>query len=107
LLRAPQKEGSSSLLNPSILFPLLAVLATGDAASGIIDPSLPQFLSAAAVVSLAVGATLNAFVFPQLNQVRYSYVVFSIRFPSQMIIVIEISSFSEDRCLALSVYSGH
>ncbi|XP_059443206.1 uncharacterized protein LOC132175324 isoform X2 [Corylus avellana] len=68
LLRAPQKEGSSSLLNPSILFPLLAVLATGDAASGIIDPSLPQFLSVAAVASLAVGATLNAFVFPQLNQ---------------------------------------
>ncbi|XP_040986526.1 uncharacterized protein LOC121234595 isoform X1 [Juglans microcarpa x Juglans regia] len=68
LLRAPLKEGSSSLLNPSILFPLLAVLATGDAASGIIDPSLPQFLSTAAVASLAVGATLNAFVFPQLNQ---------------------------------------
>ncbi|XP_062146037.1 uncharacterized protein LOC133854029 isoform X2 [Alnus glutinosa] len=68
LLRAPQKEGSSSLLKPSILFPLLAVLATGDAASGIIDPSLPQFLSAAAVASLAVGATLNAFVFPQLNK---------------------------------------
>jgi hypothetical protein len=107
LLRAPQKEGSSSLLNPSILFPLLAVLATGDAASGIIDPSLPQFLSAAAVASLAVGATLNAFVFPQLNQVRYSYVVFSIKFPFQMIVFIEISSFCEDCCLALSVSSGH
>lgn len=75
LLRAPLKEGSSSLLNPSILFPLLAVLATGDAASGIIDPSLPQFLSTAAVASLAVGATLNAFVFPQLNQVSLSYFV--------------------------------
>ncbi|KAK4601292.1 hypothetical protein RGQ29_010735 [Quercus rubra] len=68
LLRAPLKEGSSSLLNPSILFPLLAVLATGDAASGIINPSLPQFLSAAAVASLAVGATVNALVLPQLNQ---------------------------------------
>ncbi|XP_030951856.1 uncharacterized protein LOC115975280 [Quercus lobata] len=68
LLRAPLKEGSSSLLNPSILFPLLAVLATGDAASGIINPSLPQFLSAAAVASLAVGATVNAFILPQLNQ---------------------------------------
>ncbi|XP_050268991.1 uncharacterized protein LOC126713308 [Quercus robur] len=68
LLRAPLKEGNSSLLNPSILFPLLAVLATGDAASGIINPSLPQFLSAAAVASLAVGATVNALVLPQLNQ---------------------------------------
>ncbi|KAF3951747.1 hypothetical protein CMV_022633 [Castanea mollissima] len=68
LLRAPLKEGSSSLLNPSILFPLLAVLAAGDAASGIINPSLPQFLSAAAVTSLAVGATVNALVLPQLNR---------------------------------------
>lgn len=69
LLRAPIKEGSLSLLNPSILFPLIAVLATGDAASGIIDPSLPQLLSAAAVASVAVGATFNALVFPQLSRV--------------------------------------
>ncbi|KAI4315535.1 hypothetical protein L6164_028333 [Bauhinia variegata] len=68
LLRAPRKEESSSLLKPSVLFPLLAVFATGDAASGLIDPSLPQFLSVVAVSSLAVGATLNTFVFPQLSQ---------------------------------------
>ncbi|RYR19619.1 hypothetical protein Ahy_B03g064465 isoform B [Arachis hypogaea] len=68
LLRAPTKEGNSSLLNPSVLFPLLAVLATGDAASGLIDPGLPQFLSVVAVSSLAVGATLNSVVFPQLKQ---------------------------------------
>ncbi|KAJ7952152.1 Pentatricopeptide repeat (PPR) superfamily protein [Quillaja saponaria] len=68
LLRAPRKEGSSSLLKPSIILPLLAVLGTGDAASGLIDPSLPQLLSVATVASLAVGATLNTFVFPQLNQ---------------------------------------
>ncbi|KAF7828135.1 PPR superfamily protein [Senna tora] len=68
LLRAPSKEGSSSLLKPSFLFPILAVFATGDAASGLIDPSLPQVLSIVAVSSLAVGATLNSFVFPQLNQ---------------------------------------
>ncbi|KAI9108349.1 hypothetical protein K1719_020540 [Acacia pycnantha] len=68
LLRAPSKEGNSSLLKPSFLFPLLAVFATGDAASGLIDPSLPQFISVVAVSSLAVGATLNSFVFPQLNQ---------------------------------------
>lgn len=69
LLRAPRKEGSSSLLKPTFVVPLLALFATGDAASGLIDPSLPQFLSVVAVSSLAVGATLNSFVFPQLNQV--------------------------------------
>lgn len=72
LLRAPVKDGNFSMLNPSVLIPLLAVLATGDAASGIIDPSLPQFLSVAAIASLGVGATLNTFVIPQLNQVSYS-----------------------------------
>ncbi|KAI9174478.1 hypothetical protein LWI28_017920 [Acer negundo] len=68
LLRAPTKDGNSSLLNPFSLIPLLAVLATGDAVSGIVDPSLPQFLSIAAVASLAVGTTLNNVVFPQLSQ---------------------------------------
>ncbi|GMQ05780.1 hypothetical protein CsSME_00050663 [Camellia sinensis var. sinensis] len=68
LLRAPIKNEGSSLLNPSILFPLAAVLATGDAASGIIDPSLPQFISIAAVSSFALGATLNTLVFPQLGR---------------------------------------
>lgn len=72
LLRPPSKEGDKSL-QPSFLIPLLAVLATGDAASGIIDPSLPQLLSVAAVTSLAVGATLNSFVLPQLNQVFVGY----------------------------------
>lgn len=68
LLRPPSKEGDKSL-QPAFLIPLLAVLATGDAASGMIDPSLPQLLSVAAVTSLAVGATVNSFVLPQLNQV--------------------------------------
>jgi hypothetical protein len=44
-------------------------LVAGDAASGIIDPSLPQFLVVAAISSLGVGATLNTLVFPGLNQV--------------------------------------
>lgn len=70
LLRAPVKDGSSSLINSSILLPLIAVLAAGDAASGAIDPSLPQLLSAAAVASLAVGTTFNTLVLPQLSRVR-------------------------------------
>ncbi|XP_062074575.1 uncharacterized protein LOC133778610 [Humulus lupulus] len=68
LLRAPVKDKGSSLTNPSILFPVIALLASGDAASGVIDPSLPQFISVAAVASLAVGATLNTLVFPQLSK---------------------------------------
>lgn len=72
LLRPPSKDGDKTL-QPSFLIPLLAVLATGDAASGIIDPSLPQLLSVAAVTSLAIGATLNTFVLPQLNQVPILY----------------------------------
>ncbi|XP_050227316.1 uncharacterized protein LOC126676973 isoform X2 [Mercurialis annua] len=68
LLRAPEKDGNLSLLNPSLLIPILALLATGDAASGIIDPSLPQLLSVAAIASLGAGATINLLVLPQLNQ---------------------------------------
>lgn len=43
-------------------------LGTGNAASGMIDPSLPQFISVAAVSSLALGVTLNALVLPQLGR---------------------------------------
>nr|XP_043607999.1 uncharacterized protein LOC122579828 [Erigeron canadensis] len=68
LLRAPTKNGGISLLSPSVFFPLLTILATGDMASGMIDPSLPQFISVAAVSSVAVGATLNGLVFPQFSQ---------------------------------------
>lgn len=68
LLRAPDKDGNSFLLNPSILFPTLALLATGDAASGIIDPSLPRLISIAAVASVAVGTTIDRVVIPQLSK---------------------------------------
>lgn len=69
LLRAPIKDGGSLLTNPSVLFPIVAVLASGNAASGVIDPTFPQFLPVAAVASLAVGVTLNTLVVPQLNRV--------------------------------------
>ncbi|XP_068306752.1 uncharacterized protein [Pyrus communis] len=68
LLRAPVKDGGPLLTNPSILFPIVAVLASGNAASGVIDPIFPQFLPVAAVASLAVGVTLNKLVVPQLNR---------------------------------------
>lgn len=68
LLRAPEKDSGPSIFNTSILFPVLAVLATGDTASGIIDPSLPQLISVAAISSLAIGATFSGLVLPQLNK---------------------------------------
>ncbi|KAL2902835.1 Ribosome-binding protein 1 [Bienertia sinuspersici] len=68
LLRAPSKDNKPSLLNPSVLLPLLVLLASGDAASGLINPSLPQLLPAAAAASLAMGVALNTMVLPQLVQ---------------------------------------
>lgn len=80
LLRAPTKDQSSSSLNPYILFPLFAALATGDAASRMIDPSLPQFISVAAVASLALGSTFTTLVLPQLNRVSCSPALFGSNF---------------------------
>lgn len=71
LLRVPAK-GTSALLNPSILFPFIVLSAAGDAASGVIDPSLPRLLLVAGFASLAAGATLNSFVFPQFSRVLIS-----------------------------------
>ncbi|GLU05971.1 hypothetical protein SLE2022_230430 [Rubroshorea leprosula] len=68
LLRAPIKDGNISLLNPTFLIPLVTVLAAGEAASGIIDPSLPQLLAIATIGSLGFGAALNTVILPQLNQ---------------------------------------
>ncbi|URD93092.1 hypothetical protein MUK42_01607 [Musa troglodytarum] len=66
LLRAPAKNGDSFFLNPYILFPSLAVLASGDAMSAIIDPSLPRLVSVAAVVSVALETTVNRIVLPEM-----------------------------------------
>ncbi|KAG9448263.1 hypothetical protein H6P81_014391 [Aristolochia fimbriata] len=68
LLRAPMKNGNLSVLNPSILVPTLALLATGDVASGVVDPSLPRLISVAAIASVALGTTINSIVMPKLNQ---------------------------------------
>ncbi|GAB2283522.1 hypothetical protein Dimus_018029 [Dionaea muscipula] len=68
LLRAPSTNKVMSLLSPSVLFPFAAVLTAGDAASGIIDPGLPQLLSIATLASIAIGATIKIMVLPQLSQ---------------------------------------
>ncbi|KAF9602550.1 hypothetical protein IFM89_029849 [Coptis chinensis] len=79
LLRAPVKNENLSLRNPSFLFPVIALLTTGDFASGIIDPSLPQFISIAAIASVALGTTINSVILPQLN-----------RLPQRMVEVVAI-----------------
>ncbi|CAN6465728.1 unnamed protein product [Victoria cruziana] len=70
LLRAPEKSRISSLLDPPILFPLLALLATGDAASGIIDPALPQLIAMAAASSFVLATTVNTVVLPHARRSR-------------------------------------
>ncbi|KAG7015138.1 hypothetical protein SDJN02_22771, partial [Cucurbita argyrosperma subsp. argyrosperma] len=67
LLRVPAKE-TSFLLKPSALFPLILLSVAGDAASGVLDPSLPRLLLVAGFASLAAGATLNSFILPQFNR---------------------------------------
>ncbi|RWW26053.1 hypothetical protein BHE74_00028938 [Ensete ventricosum] len=71
LLRAPAKNGNSFILNPYILFPSLAVLASGDAMSAIIDPSLPRLVSVAAVASVALGTTVNRIILPEMRKIFF------------------------------------
>ncbi|XP_020257977.1 uncharacterized protein LOC109834380 isoform X2 [Asparagus officinalis] len=68
VLRAPAKDERSFLFNPSILFPALTLLATGDAASGIIDPTLPRLISIVAVASVALEAAVNRIILPELRK---------------------------------------
>ncbi|KAF8766029.1 hypothetical protein HU200_007871 [Digitaria exilis] len=50
LLRAPSKNEGSFFVSPYLLVGALALLASGDAASAFIDPSLPRLLTATAVI---------------------------------------------------------
>ncbi|PKA49784.1 hypothetical protein AXF42_Ash004326 [Apostasia shenzhenica] len=68
LLKAPVTSGNSFLSKPSIIFTSLAVLATGDAASGFIDPTLAKLISVVAVGSLALGSTVNRIIIPHLSK---------------------------------------
>ncbi|XP_025820250.1 uncharacterized protein LOC112896483 isoform X8 [Panicum hallii] len=68
LLRAPSKNEGSFFLSPYLLIGALALLASGDAASAFIDPSLPRLITATAVASAAVGTTLNQVVLPEIQK---------------------------------------
>lgn len=68
LLRAPSKNEGSFFVSPYLLVGALALLASGDAASAFIDPSLPRLIAATAVASAAVGTTLNQVVLPEIQK---------------------------------------
>uniref|UniRef100_A0A0D3GZ37 Uncharacterized protein n=1 Tax=Oryza barthii TaxID=65489 RepID=A0A0D3GZ37_9ORYZ len=68
LLRAPSKNEGPFVFNPYLLVGALALLASGDAASAFIDPSLPRFITATALASAAVGTTLNQVILPEIRK---------------------------------------
>uniref|UniRef100_A0A0D9X6R7 Uncharacterized protein n=1 Tax=Leersia perrieri TaxID=77586 RepID=A0A0D9X6R7_9ORYZ len=68
LLRAPSKNEGPFVFNPYLLFGALALLASGDATSAFIDPSLPRLITATAFASAAVGTTLNQVILPEIRK---------------------------------------
>uniref|UniRef100_A0A0E0IAD9 Uncharacterized protein n=1 Tax=Oryza nivara TaxID=4536 RepID=A0A0E0IAD9_ORYNI len=68
LLRAPSKNEGPFVFNPYLLVGVLALLASGDAASAFIDPSLPRFITATAFASAAVGTALNQVILPEIRK---------------------------------------
>jgi hypothetical protein len=68
LLRAPSKNEGPFVFNPYLLVGALALLASGDAASAFIDPSLPRFITATAFASAAVGTALNQVILPEIQK---------------------------------------
>lgn len=68
LLRAPSKNKGTFFLSPYLLVGALAFLASTDAASAFIDPSLPRLVTATAMASAAIGTTLNGVVLPKIQK---------------------------------------
>ncbi|XP_008660289.1 uncharacterized protein [Zea mays] len=68
LLRAPSKNKGTFFLSPYLLVGALAFLASTDAASAFIDPSLPRLVTATAIASAAIGTTLNGVVLPKIQK---------------------------------------
>lgn len=69
LLRMPSKDVGTFVLTPYLFVGALALLASGDALSAFIDPSLPRLITATAIASAAVGTTLNQVILPETRKV--------------------------------------
>lgn len=68
LLQAPPKYGSSASFDTSVIVPAVALLASGDAATAFIDPTLPKLILSVAATAILLGTAMNTLVLPQLNQ---------------------------------------
>ncbi|XP_051200022.1 uncharacterized protein [Lolium perenne] len=68
LLRPPSKNVGPFVLTPYLFVGALALLASGDAVSAFIDPSLPRLITATAIASAAVGTTLNQVILPETRK---------------------------------------
>ncbi|KAL6646503.1 hypothetical protein ACP70R_018111 [Stipagrostis hirtigluma subsp. patula] len=68
LLRAPSKNEGSFILSPYLLVGALALLASGDATSAFIDPSLPRLITATVVASAAIGTSINQVILPEIQK---------------------------------------
>ncbi|XP_044443155.1 uncharacterized protein [Triticum aestivum] len=68
LLRVPSKNAGPLFLSPYLVVGAVALLASGDAVSAFIDPSLPRLITATAIASAAVGTTLNQVILPETRK---------------------------------------
>lgn len=68
LLQAPSKYGNSASFDTALVVPAVALLASGDAATAFIDPTLPTLILSVAATAIVLGTAMNTLVLPQLNQ---------------------------------------
>ncbi|KAF7096377.1 hypothetical protein CFC21_098333 [Triticum aestivum] len=68
LLRVPSKNAGPLFLSPYLVGGAVALLASGDAVSAFIDPSLPRLITATVIASAAVGTTLNQVILPETRK---------------------------------------
>jgi hypothetical protein len=68
LLRPPPKAGSGAAFDSSFIIPAAILLVSSDAATALIDPTLPRAIAIGAAVAIGLGGAANAFVLPRLNQ---------------------------------------
>lgn len=78
LSRPPPKSGSGAAFDTSFIVPAALFLASSDAATALIDPSLPRAIAIGAAAAVALGGATNTFILPRLNQVHLltsSYII--------------------------------
>lgn len=70
LLRAPPKSGSGAALDTSVIIPAAFLLASSDAATALIDPTLPRAIAISAAAAAVLGTAANTWILPRMNQVH-------------------------------------